>query len=183
MVSEVSQILETGDLRGINKPNKRQRRFIEAYLSPESDTFGNVYQSALVAKFSESTARVLAANSRNTPWIQEVKRLYASLEPEHIYLALQNKAMNSKQDRDQIRALELMAKIRGMFIERSQSDVHVTFNNHIPRPVVEVDNAEIYDKLGAKHAGEASEQDGPKASHSETPQNNPPVTTTEQAEA
>jgi hypothetical protein len=129
--------LQTVDLRVIKKPNKKQRRFLEYWLLPENiDTFGNAYKSAIKAGFSENSARVITGNARGLGWIREAKQLFAHLEPEHIYTALQNKALHAKSDRDQIRALELMAKIRGMFIERSQSEVNVTFTNNVPRPKI-----------------------------------------------
>lgn len=126
------------NLRLIKRPNKRQRKFIELWLDTESDTFGNAYQSAIKAGFSEKSARVITGNSRNLDWVQDAKQLYASLEPEHIYLAMQQIATNTRADRDKLRALELMAKIRGMFIERTQSDVNVKFTNSVPRPVIEL---------------------------------------------
>jgi len=126
------------DLRVIKRPNKRQRAFIEAWLHPDSDTFGNAYQSALQAGFSESMARVITGNAKGLEWVAQAKSLYASLEPEHIYLAMQHEALNAKASRDKLKALELMAKIRGMFIERSQSEVSVKFVNSVPRPVIEV---------------------------------------------
>jgi aspartyl/asparaginyl beta-hydroxylase (cupin superfamily) len=71
-------------------------------------------------------------------------KLYAhQLEPEHIYLGMQKLALEAKQDRDKLRALELMAKIRGMFVERSQSEVNVTFNNAVPRPIITVPQEHI----------------------------------------
>ena len=137
-MNETKQI-QPIDLRTIKKPNKRQRAFIEAWLDPNNtDTFGNAYQSALSAGYSESMARVITGNAKGLEWVNQAKTLYASLEPEHIYLAMQNEALNAKASRDKLRALELMAKIRGMFIERSQSEVSVKFVNSVPRPVIEV---------------------------------------------
>lgn len=127
------------DLRTIEKPTKRQYRFIEAYLDPKSDTFGNAYQSAKVAGFKESYARSITANARNTPWIQEMKQLLQTYEPDHIYRAMQHIALNGKQERDQLRALELMGKAVGMFVDRSESTVNVTFRNDVPRPVKVID--------------------------------------------
>ena|SRR5688572_16305809 len=142
MMSELSTTNPPLDLRSISKPNKRQLRFIDAYLKVESDTFGNAYQSAIKAGFSDSYARNITANARNTPWINEIKQLLANYEPEHIYLGIQQIATEGRQDRDKLRALELMAKIKGMFIERSQSEVNVTFTNQVPRPIIDIDNTQ-----------------------------------------
>lgn len=129
---------QTIDLRTIKRPNKRQRAFIENWLHPKSETFGNAYQSALSAGFSEPTARTITGNAKGLEWVQQAKQLYASLEPEHIYLAMQEEALNAKASRDKLKALELMAKIRGMFIERTQSEVSVKFVNSVPRPVIDI---------------------------------------------
>lgn len=140
MKTELSQTNSEIDLRTISRPTKRQSRFIDAYLDPVSDTFGNAYQSALVAGFSKNYALNITANTRNTPWVNELKQLLTRYEPEHIYRAMQHIALNGKQDRDRLRALELMGKHTGMFIERSQSEVNVSFTNHVPRPTpVEVE--------------------------------------------
>src|SRR4051812_17404054 len=119
MSTDLVQQNSTIDLRVINKPSKRQTKFIDLWLNPESDTFGNAYQSALASGFSDSTARRMTANVRNVAWINDVKQLMANYEPEHIYRAMQHIATSGKADRDKLRALELMAKIKGLFIERS----------------------------------------------------------------
>ena len=101
----------------VYKPTKRQRKFIECYFEPSSDTFGNAYQSALAAGYSEKSARVITGNARNLQWVKDAMTVYSTqLTPEHIYLGLQNISLNSRADRDKLRALELMAKIQGMFI-------------------------------------------------------------------
>lgn len=115
--------------------NKRQRKFMDLWLGdPTLDTYGNAYQSAIEAGFSDTSARTITGKTRNLQWIQDGIRLYASLEPEHIYLAMQKEALASKASRDRLKALELMAKIRGMFIDRNETKVAVTFTNAVPRP-------------------------------------------------
>lgn len=114
--------------------NPRQRQFIKNWLDPNSKTFGNVYKSGIEAGFKPSYARQLLSDSWNIPWVQEAKREMASFEPEHIYRGFQEVATNAKQDRDKLKALELMGKARGMFIDRVQQDVHVKFVNDVPRP-------------------------------------------------
>lgn len=122
-----------------NKPSKKQLQFIEYWLTPSSDTFGNAYQSAIKAGFSKSTALRMTAPVRNVEWIEQAKAMFASLQPEHIYAGLQNEAINANASKDRIRAYELMAKIRGMFVDRSESTVNVTFRNDVPRPVKVID--------------------------------------------
>lgn len=126
------------DLRAINKPTKRQKKFIELWFTPESPSYLNAYQSALAAGFSESTSRVITGNARNMPWVQYAKQLFASgLEPEHIILGLQREAVGAKDPRDRIAAWREIGKIKGMYIERSQSEVNVNFTNSVPRPVID----------------------------------------------
>lgn len=127
------------DLRTIPRPTKKQRAFIQLWLNPKSKSFGNTYQSAIEAGFSDSTARVLTANSRQTPWIQDLKLLLTRMEPEHIYLAMQQIALDGKADRDKLKALELMGKHSGMFVERSEARVEVRFTNSVPRPIIDLD--------------------------------------------
>lgn len=126
------------DFRTLPKPNKKQRLFVELWLNPSNkDTFANAYESAKQAGFSETYARVITGNANNVEWVQQAKELLVgALQPEHIYQSMQNIALNAKQDRDKLRALELMAKIRGMFIDRSVSEVNVKFTNNVPRPVI-----------------------------------------------
>jgi hypothetical protein len=38
--------------------------------------------------------------------------------------------------------LELLAKMHGLFIERTQSDITVNFTNSVPRPVVDITGVE-----------------------------------------
>ena len=64
--------------------------------------------------------------------------------PDHIYQALQEVAQNAAP-RDKLKALELMGKAKGMFIDRTQSDIHVTFTNNVPRPANE---GEVIDIAG-----------------------------------
>lgn len=119
------------------KPSLKQMRYIENWLSPTSPTFGNSYQSAVAAGFSKSYSRVLGTDSLGLEWVQEAKKQLATFQPEHIYRGFQDIAQNGKQDRDKLKALELMGKARGMFIDRVQTDTRVTFVNDVPRPKTE----------------------------------------------
>lgn len=115
--------------------NKRQRKFMDLWLGdPTLDTYGNAYQSAIQAGFSEASARTITGKVRNLQWIQDGIQLYASLEPEHIYLAMQTEALTAKASRDRIKALELMGKFRGMFVDKTESKIQVQFTNAVPRP-------------------------------------------------
>ena len=113
----------------------RQYKFVELWLDPTNkETYANAYQSALSAGFSPSYARILTTNALGLEWVAEAKKQLAVYEPEHIYRAFQDVASSAGQDRDRLKALELMGKARGMFVDRVQSDVQVTFINDVPRP-------------------------------------------------
>lgn len=118
----------------IKKPTKytiKQVRTAENYFNPQNKkTFGNLVESALAAGYSKSYANSIV---RDTPWVQEIKRQLQTMEPDHIYRAFQDLALNGK-DSDRLKALELMGKHKGMFIDRVQQDIQVKFVNDVPRP-------------------------------------------------
>ncbi len=109
----------------------KQVRTAELYFNPQNrKTFGNLAASALEAGFSKSYAYSI---SRDTPWINEIKRQLQTYEPDHIYRAFQDVAINGT-DANRLKALELMGKHKGMFIDRIQQDIQVKFVNDVPRP-------------------------------------------------
>lgn len=117
------------------KYTKKQQRAVELFFDPNNKkTFGNFYQSALAAGFSKSYANVVVTKQKDLAWVSDIKQQLTKYDPEHIYRAFQDVAMNSKQDRDRLKALEMMGKAQGMFIDRSVQDVHVKFINDVPRP-------------------------------------------------
>jgi len=121
------------------KLNRRQLRFIEYWLDPtNNETFGNAYKAATAAGFSKSYARIITTNTLGLEWVKEAKKRLAVYETEHIYRGFQDIAAHGAQDRDRLKALELMGKARGMFIDRVQQDVQVKFVNAVPRPEGEV---------------------------------------------
>lgn len=117
----------------------RQNDFLKYWLSPKEATFGNAYQSALKAGFSEQYAKVITSDAQNLEWVREGRKYVQNLNPEHIIKGLEEEALHAPQSRDRIKALELLGKIQGQFIERSVSHVDVTFTNDMPRPVIDLD--------------------------------------------
>ena len=133
-----------GDIQKKIKLTPRQYRFVELWLDPTNKkTFANTYQAGLEAGFSKSYAKVLTSDAVNLDWVKEAKKQLAVYEPEHIYRGFQDVATSAKQDRDKLKALELMGKARGMFIDRVQSQVEVKFVNDVPRP--ELEKKEVID--------------------------------------
>lgn len=98
----------------------QQEEFLMRWLDPESPTFANPYTSAMEAGYSESYSRTLANPSVNLQWIAEARNII-SMQPEHIIQSLQQFALDSnKKDEVRLRALELLGKSKGIFIERKQ---------------------------------------------------------------
>ena len=129
-----------GNKRGIakhkNKPlsnkqpnqwraNPRQLLFMRYYLDvTEPDTFSNAYKSALKAGYSNQTARDIASTNRNK-WLQEYTNK-SNLELEHLEQQLadiiidRDKVQSKSVDDTRLKAIELVAKLKGYMIERKQ---------------------------------------------------------------
>ena len=97
--------------------NPRQEAFLEAYHDPSSDTFGNVYRSAIKVGYSESYARQLTSPAVKNMWIHEYasKRDYTE---NHIKAGIPNIAQSAIRDSDKLKALELLAKLNGLLIDK-----------------------------------------------------------------
>lgn len=124
----------------------RQIKFVEQWLTPGSDTFGNAYQSALAAGFGQEYAKKITTNTLSLEWVAEAKKRMTTLEPSHTIKALEHMALHSRQDRDKIKALELVGKIQGLFVDRSISHIDVQFTNEVPRPILDQHTAPTTDK-------------------------------------
>lgn len=120
------------------KPPKikpKQLSFLQMYYLPGSSTVGNVYQSAIAAGFKPSYARILTTTQITPQWLKDSKAYLRRVEPEHIRMVLEDVMYRGKADRDRLKAAELYGKDLGMFIDRSESNVNVSFNNAVPRPI------------------------------------------------
>lgn len=132
----------------LTKIDPKHDLFSALYFSPRlngknNEYFGNAYRSAIKAGFSEQTARSITSQSQNKLWIQESYQRLVSFKPEHTIKQLEDIALNSEYDRDRLKALEMIGKIQGIFIDRVQSEVQVTFTNSVPRPHREPVDADI----------------------------------------
>lgn len=129
-----------GNKRGItkhkNKPlsdkqpnqwraNPRQLLFMRYYLDPsEPQTFSNAYKSALKAGYTDKSARQIASTNRNK-WLLEYTDK-SNLELEHLEqqlaeLIIDKNSVDSKSvDDTRLKAIELVAKLKGYMIERKQ---------------------------------------------------------------
>lgn len=99
--------------------NPKQEKFLQNYYDPDSPTFGNAFKSAIEAGYRESYARAMSAPSMNNLWLRENNR--TSLTTEHITTLVERIAIRGRREGDQLRALELLAKMNGMIIDRQQS--------------------------------------------------------------
>lgn len=119
------------------KLDKRKKTFLELWLNPNSQSFANAYRSALDAGFKESYARTITSDARSLEWIQQGKALLKQFTPIHVIAGFQHEATTAKDSRDRIQALDRLAKIHGMYIDRSQQEVSITFANKVPRPIID----------------------------------------------
>lgn len=126
----------------LSKIDPKHDLFSALYFSPRLNNkpnplFGNAYQAAIKAGFSDQTARSITSQSQNKLWIQEAYQRMVSFKPEHTIKQLEDIALNSEYDRDRLKALEMLGKIQGIFIDRQQTEVNVTFTNSVPRPHID----------------------------------------------
>lgn len=97
---------------------ERQVKFIDAYMSPKSDTFGNSYQSALKAGFSETYAMNIMKPSVGLDWVKQAYNIM-KLEPDHLKMSLAKIITDDfSKDSDKISAIKLLGQEQGMFTEK-----------------------------------------------------------------
>jgi hypothetical protein len=113
----------------------RQDKFAQNWLDPSSETFANAYQSALKAGYSAAHAKQITSTAQSLEWVKEARSRLPSYKPEHIVKKLEN-LTNASKDSDKIRALELLGKINGLFVDRSIQQIDEQFTNQVPRPEV-----------------------------------------------
>lgn len=97
----------------------RQQRFLELYCDANSPTFGNRYQSAIAAGFSDMTARNLTHNKPS--WYSEKLGQIKVMEPEDLLLKLSDIINNrSETTPNKLRAIDMLLKVNGMY----RPDIH-----------------------------------------------------------
>jgi hypothetical protein len=92
----------------------RQQKFISYYLSSDSNTFANCYQSAIKAGFTNMTARNLTHNKPK--WLSETVGQNQDIEPEHILIKLRD-IMNAPEETtlNKLKAIDMLMKYKGMY--------------------------------------------------------------------
>lgn len=92
----------------------RQERFIRLYFDAGSDTFGNCYQSAVQAGYSDQTARNLTHN--RPVWLSEKLGQIKAMDPESLLLKLTNIIDSDKEaTQNKLRAIDMMMRHYRMF--------------------------------------------------------------------
>lgn len=92
----------------------RQEKFLNLYLSVTSPSFGNCYQSAMRAGYTNETARNLMHN--RPKWLSEKLGQMQTMEPELLLLKLTgiiNDGAETTQNK--LRAIDMMMKHYQMF--------------------------------------------------------------------
>lgn len=111
----IDELNETGVDTQLYKPlAPRQQKFMELYLDVDSKSFGNCYQSAISAGFTEQTARNLTHNKPK--WYSELIGQNSGIQPEHLLLKLTD-IINDENETTQnkLRAIDMLMKNKGMY--------------------------------------------------------------------
>lgn len=101
----------------LHDPKKQD--FLRRYYSPDSDTYANGFQSAVAAGYSESYARIIMSPSANHKWVNIANYMDSSnMTPQHIIKSAERIALKSNKEGEQLKALEFLAKLNGMLVEK-----------------------------------------------------------------
>ena len=117
----------------------KQKKTLEYWTFETSETYGNLYASAVKAGFRPSYA--LNLTSLKPSWLYET--MGTVLEVEHIKQGIQNIAMsapNSKSPDDtRLKAYETLARVHGMLDNKQQVNVTVV------QPILDLDKLKVVD--------------------------------------
>lgn len=96
----------------------RQLKFIDAYMDPRSETFGNAYQSGIKAGFSESYSQNLMKPSVGLKWVEQAYNIM-TLEKPHLMMQLSQIIVDPyAKASDKISAIKTYGQEKGMFVEK-----------------------------------------------------------------
>ena len=106
----------------------RQSTFIRAYTDPVSSSFGNCYQSAVAAGYSDTTARNLT--HLNPEWLSENIGRMTAIKPDEIMTVLTDIIYNSAEPTVvRLRAIEMTMRAYNMLAQhREQEQKSLTLN-------------------------------------------------------
>lgn len=98
---------------------QRQQAWLNYYMNPrEKETWGNAFQSAIKAGYSESYARNIISESTALEWVKQARNIMR-LNPEHLKVALAQIINDPySKDSDKIAAIKLLGQDQGMFVQK-----------------------------------------------------------------
>lgn len=104
----------------------RQMDWLNYYMNPrEEETYGNPYQAAIKAGYSETYARNIMSNSVALQWVKQAKNIMRSMNTEHLRSQLEDIATSRhEKTADRIAAIKLLGTDQGMFVQK-QITAHV----------------------------------------------------------
>lgn len=99
---------------------KQQQAWLKYYMDPrEKETWGNSYQAAIKAGYSESYARNIMSESTALQWVKQARNIMR-LNPEHLKMALAQIISDPyAKDSDKIAAIKLLGTDQGMFVQKT----------------------------------------------------------------
>jgi len=106
----------------------RQQQFIDLYCDADSSTFGNCYQSAIKAGFTDQTARNLTHN--RPKWLSEKLGQLQVMEPELLVLKLSQIINNSTETTsNKLKAIDMLMKHNSMYGSTYQNNVQINIQD------------------------------------------------------
>lgn len=115
----MAKIKKIEDIELSIQNDPRKQDFLEKYYNPSSETYANAYKSAIAAGYSQNYAKQLTSDSINNKWIKVGNYLnHTNMTPEHIIAQAEKIALTGKSDSDKLKALEFVAKLKGMMIDK-----------------------------------------------------------------
>lgn len=129
--------------------NKKQRLFIQYWLEPNSQTFGNAYKSALKAGFSNTYSLNLTGQAPK--WLSEnLERV--DFTAEHIKQGLQQLAISAPDSRSpddtRLKSLEILSKIHGLIDNKNGTQVNV----NVVQPILNGNSTNSLNNSVNKHS-------------------------------
>jgi len=116
----------------------RQRKFLQFWLDPKSETYDDCYNSALLAGYSESYARCIAHYGRE--WRDAaLKKADELVTVEEITLGIKAET-KGKKPTARLKAWELLGKNKKMFVDKYEVDANMPSKFIIEEEIDEPDS-------------------------------------------
>jgi hypothetical protein len=107
-------------MRGSNTTTPRQNAYIQAYTTPSSPSFGNSYRSALVAGYSDQTARNLT--HLQPEWLSaNIGQIVQPIQPDELMTVLTDVIHDDMEPTIiRLKAVELTMRAYNMLAQRQE---------------------------------------------------------------